>query len=74
MGIRQNIINDSTKILKCHLDKDAPDWDLFVRQVNAMDKKYKKHERAEYEYMQKCMKVVANTLQMVGGELYGETG
>lgn len=74
MGIRQNIINDSTKILKCHLDKDAPDWDLFVRQVNAMDKKYKKHERAEYKYMQKCMKVVANALQMVGGELYGETG
>ena len=65
MGVRENIKNDSARILRCHLDKDVPDWELFVRQVHAMDARYKTVEHTEYKYMQKCMKVIADALQMV---------
>ena len=71
MEDKQQILNDCRKILKCHLDKDATDWDLFVRQVHAMDGKYLKRGQEAYKYMQQCVKVVANALQMVEGELNG---
>ena len=73
MGVIQKIIEDCEKILRCHMDKTAPDWELFVRQVNAMDRKYRKYGIDAYKYMQKCIKTVFQALQMIEGAGYETT-
>lgn len=67
MEIKEKILRDCKEILKCHVNKDATDWDLWWRQVHAMDVKYSKYSQCEYEYMQVCIKHIFKALQTIEG-------
>ena len=42
MEVKQKILADCKKILQCQVNKEQTDWDLWWRQVHAMDAKYVK--------------------------------
>ena len=67
MELKQKILEDCRNILKCHINKDKTDWDLWWRQVHAMDAKYSKYDQLEYEYMQVCLKWIFKALQTIEG-------
>ena len=67
MEIKEKILKDCKDILKCHVNKEATDWDLWWRQVHAMDVKYSKYSQCEYEYMQVSIKWMFKALQTLEG-------
>ena len=67
MEVKQKILEDCKSILRCHINKDKTDWDLWWRQVHAMDTKYVKYSQVEYEYMQLCLKWVFKVLEVIEG-------
>lgn len=67
MEVKEKILRDCKEILKCHINKDKTDWDLWWRQVHAMDVKYAKYSQLEYEYMQVSLKWVFKALQTLEG-------
>ena len=64
----EQLLVDLRKILKCHLDKDRVDWELWWEQVHAMDKKYKKRGPDIYKYMQWSMRNILKVFQSIEGE------
>ncbi len=67
MEVKQKILADCKKILQCQVNKEQTDWDLWWRQVHAMDAKYVKYSQLEYEYMQLCLKHIFRALQTLEG-------
>ena len=63
MDIKDKVLEDCRKILRCHIDKEQTDWDLWWRQVHAMDDKYQKHGEDVYRFMQRCIKDVFTALR-----------
>lgn len=67
MEVKQKILSDCKKILQCHVNKEHTDWELWWKQVSAMDTKYVKYGQLEYEYMQVCLKWIFKALQTIEG-------
>ena len=67
MEVKAKILEDCKKILQCQVNKESTDWDLWWRQVHAMDIKYRKYSQCEYEYMQVSIKWIFKALQTLEG-------
>ena len=68
MELKEKVRKDCKDILLNQLNRDRTDWDLWWRQVHAMDCRYRKKGEEDYHFMQKTINAVFKVLQALEGE------